>query len=225
MKAKKRIAVVIISLAAAAVAAWFGWFQFGPGSTSGSEPRLHYGGISISRPPEESGLAATADYAPPESSEKPGGGPVIVVSSLEQTRSPPEYLVIDATTGEVLVDEIGSDHRAAADDVIDSMRQEDSPAPVWPIADVAPTGSRMVHGTISYTQPDPSSGIFALPQEVDWVGGNGVALFVHNGKSRMLVDGTTGTIDKSRVVGADREAFDRFAETVTVARQDETVPH
>jgi hypothetical protein len=218
LKARMKTVFIALAAAAAAAAAWFGWFQFGPGSTSGSEPRMQYSGISIEQPSEESGLLAVADYAPPESSQKPGGGPIILVSDVEDDTG---YLVIDAVTGEVIVDEIGPRRRKAADDLIASVRLETTGEAVWPLADVAPPSNRMTHGNISYVEPDPSSGIFVLRQEGDGIGVSGVALFIHNGRSRMLVDGATRTIDDSRVLEADREAFERFAETVEVA---ESVP-
>jgi hypothetical protein len=216
MKPKKRTAFIIVALAIAAGTAWFGWFQFGPGSTSGSEPRLRYGSISIAQPSERSGLHAAADYAPPESSEKPGGGPVIVVSGIEPDAG---YLLIDATTGEVLVDQIDAAHRASGDDVIHSIRSETAPEGVWPIADVPPPTNRMTHGNISYVQPDANSGIFVLLEEGDGPEGGGFGLFIHNGKSRMTVDGVTGNIDTTLVGADDKEAFERLADSVRVTPQ------
>lgn len=191
---------------------WLGWSQFGPGTTEGTQPRLRYVDISIAQPSEESGLLAYADYAPPESIEKPGGGPVIVLSD----RGSDAYLVIDARTGEVLVDKFGPEQRTVVNDLIASVREENRSEGPWPLGGAAPLSSRLTRGNIDYIQPDASSGIFVLPGSADGPDGGGTFLFIHNGRSRMTVDGTTGEINMDLVLPEDRDAFERLAASVTV---------
>ena len=191
---------------------WLVWSQFGPGTTEGTQPRLRYVNISIAQPSGGSGLLVRADYAPPESIEKPGGGPVVVLSDRESDA----YLVIDARTGEVLVDKFGPEQRAVVNDLIASVRVETRSAGPWPLGDVAPIGSRLTHGNIDYIQPDAGSGIFVLPGTGDGPNGSGTFLFVHNGRSRMTVDGTTGEINMDLVLPEDRDAFERLAASVTM---------
>lgn len=212
MKATRVFAVTLLALAAIGAVGWFGWAQFGSTGTEGAERQLTYKNVSITLPSEDSKLFARADYAPPESVEKPGGGPVIVVTDESEARS--GYMVIDANTGEVLVDTIGGALRDEANALVSSVKQEKAPAGVWPLADVAPPGPRVAFGNISYIEPDPSSGIFVIPAEGDGDGGSGVGLFIHNGESRMLVSGSTGKIDMSLVKPADAEAFDRLAAAI-----------
>ncbi|MGB2693790.1 MAG: hypothetical protein WBD55_01235 [Dehalococcoidia bacterium] len=209
MKATRAFVTTLLALAAIGVAAWFGWSAFGPESTEGAQSRLRFGNISIVQPAEDSGLFAGATYAPPESVEKPGGGPVIVVTDESEAGS---GMMIDANSGEVLVDTIGSALRAEADDIIASIRQVDEPPGVWPLADVDAPGPRVAYGNISYIEPDPSSGIFVLRGQ-----GNGPFLFVHNGSSRMTIDGNSGKVEVNLVLAKDREAFDRLAATVRAA--------
>ena len=209
MKAVRAFVATLLALGAIGAAAWFGWSAFGPESTEGGGRELTYRNVSINLPPEDSGLRARADYAPSESIEKPGGGPVIVVTDDSEARS--GYMVIDANTGEVLLDTIGGDLRDEADDVIASIRQDAKPASVWPLADVAPPGQRTQFETISYIEPDPSSGIFVVLVE-----GNGEGLFIHNGTSRMTFHWSIGTSDMSLVLPEDMEAFERLARTIRV---------
>ena len=211
MKAARAFVATLLALGAIGVAAWFGWSALiGPESTQGEGRDLTYQNLTISLPPEDSGLRARADYAPPESIEKPGGGPVIVVTDESEARS--GYMVIDANTGEVLVDTIGGGLRDEADDVIASVRLDAKPpVGVWPLADVAPPGQRTTFGIISYIEPDPSSGIFVVLVE-----GNGEGLFIHNGTSRMTFHWSIGTSDMSLVLPEDMEAFERLARTIRV---------
>lgn len=210
MKAVRAFVATLLALGAIGGAGWFGWSAFGPESTEGGGRELTYRNVSINLPPEDSGLRARADYAPPESIEKPGGGPVIVVSDWSEARS--GYMVIDANTGEVLLDTIGGDLRAKADDVVTSIRLDaEPPVGVWPLADVAPPGQRTQFETISYIEPDPSSGIFVVLVE-----DNGEGLFIHNGTSRMTFHWSIGTSDMSLVLPEDMEAFERLARTIRV---------
>ena len=211
MNATRAFTASLIALAAIGIAGWFGWSAFGPESTEGGGRELTYRNVSIILPPEDSGLRAGADYAPPESIEKPGGGPVIVVADASEARS--GYMVIDANTGEVLVDTIGGGLRDEADDVIASIRQDEEPAGVWPLADVAPPGQRREFGNISYIEPDKSSGIFVALVVSD---PGGKSLFIHNGASRMTFNGSRGTVDMSLVLPEDKDAFERLAGTIRV---------
>lgn len=213
MGATKVFAITLLSLALGGVGVWFLWGQFGPDSTEGTARELAFGNVSITLPSDDSGLLARPDYAPPESVDKPGGGPVIVVTDESEARS--GYLVIDANTGEVLVDTIDGALRDEADDVISSVEQQ-RPDGVWPLADVAPSGPRITFGNMTYIEPDPSSGIFVVPQEWDGDDTSGVALFIHDGESRMLIDGNSGKVEVDLVLPEDREVFDRVAAAVTV---------
>lgn len=199
-----------------------------------TEPRLRFGDVSVAVPPEDSGLTVHGDYLWPESPEMPEGGAVISVAPRSHGGNRDEYLEIDATTGEVLLDTIGPDHRSAADAVVASVRVESGPAAVWPVADVAPTGPRLEAGNISYIEPDASSGIFVVVGEggiqvavpgvplptSDCDEGNrtGAFLFVHNGRtSSMTIDGEAGEMGNvDKILPEDLEAFERFAASVVV---------
>ena len=189
--------------------------RLGSGTTEGTPPRFRFANVSIALPPEpsgHSGLIASADYLPPENLAKPAGDPVPIIVLLDVAAG--ASLVIDATTGEVRGDDIGAEYRAAADAVVASVRLESPPAEVWPLADVAPAGSRITFSDMSYIQPDAASGIFVVPGEGIGPEGSTTNLFVHNGRSRMIVDASTGEITEDRILPEDREAFERFAASV-----------
>lgn len=214
-KTGRLLALVVLVLGAVGAAAWFGWSQLGSGTTEGTPPRFRFANVSIALPPEasgHSGLTALADYLPPENPDKPAGDPepIIVLQDVAAGVS----LVIDATTGEVRSDDIGPEHRDAADAVIASVRLESAPAGVWPLADVAPAGARTTFSDMSYIEPDAASGIVVVPGEEVGPEGSSTFLFVHNGRSRMIVDLSTGEITEDRILGEDREAFERFAASV-----------
>ena len=212
MKAARAFVATLLALGAIGVAGWFGWSAFGPESTEGGARELTYRNVSIILPPEDSGLRARADYAPPESIEKPGGGPVIVVTDESEARS--GYMVIDANTGEVLLDTIGGGLRDEADAVIASKRLDaEPPVGVWPLADVAPPEQRREFGSISYIEPDKSSGIFVSFMVGDPSGRK--SLFIHNGASRMTFN-ESGKVNMSLVLPEDKEAFERLAGTIRV---------
>lgn len=214
-KTGRLLALVVLVLGAVGAAAWFGWSQLGSGTTEGTPPTFRFANVSIALPPEpsgHSGLTAFADYLPPENPDKPAGDPepIIVLQDVAAGVS----LVIDATTGEVRSDDIGPEHRDAADAVIASVRLESAPAGVWPLADVAPAGARTTFSDMSYIEPDAASGIVVVPGEEVGPEGSSTILFVHNGRSRMIVDLSTGEITEDRILGEDREAFERFAASV-----------
>jgi hypothetical protein len=134
-------------------------------------------------------------------------------------------MVIDANTGEVLLDTIGGALRDEADEVRASLREPQDAARVWPLADVAPPGPEVKYGNITYIEPDPSSGIFILPAHWDGDDSSGAGLFIHNGKSRMAAYVATSEaaltgvkVDMTRVLPDDRAAFERLAATIQVDR-------
>jgi hypothetical protein len=218
MKATRTFAITLIVIAAVGLAAWFGWAAFGPDATESAAREITYRNVSLTLPPEASELYVTADYAPPESAEKPGGGPVLVIRDESQARS--GYMAIDANTGEVLVDSIGGALRDEADEVKESIRESTDSNAVWPVADVAaPRGREVRFGNINYVEPDPRSGIFVLQQEGSGREGAGVGLLIHNGQSRMAVSGLDGNIDMAHVTADDRDAFERLAAAIRVDPQ------
>jgi len=217
MKATRTLAITIFGIAALGLAAWFGWAAFGPDGTEGAGREFTYRNVSLTLPAEGSDLHARADYAEPGSAEKPGGGPVVVVTDESEARS--GYMVIDANTGDVLLDAIGGVLRDEADDVLASIREPEGDAAIWPLADVeAPRGREVSFGNITYVEPDPRSGIFILRAQGFGTGGSSAGLFIHNGASRMLVDGGTGKMDMSLVLANDSEVFERLAATIRVDR-------
>ncbi len=209
---KGRLTFVVFGLTALGAAGWLGWSLFGPATGEGTGERLRYVNISIALPPEDSGLRAHPDYAAPENSEVPGGGPVVVIGGTE----PDAYLLLDALTGEVLVDKIGPTHRDAADAILASVRQEREPPQLWPLAGVAPTGERVTFGRISFIEPDPGSGVYVALGEGDGPQGNETFLFIHNGRSRMTLS-ESGETNMALVLAEDREVFQRVASVVVVA--------
>lgn len=214
-KTGRLLALVVLVLGAGGAAAWFGWSQLGSGTTEGTPPTFRFANVSIALPPEpsgHSGLTAFADYLPPENPDKPAGDPEPIIVLLDVAAG--VSLVIDATTGEVRSDDIGPEHRDAVDAVIASVRLESAPAGVWPLADVAPAGARITFSDMSYIEPDAASGIVVVPGEASWPEGSSTYLFVHNGRSRMIVDLGTGEITEDRILREDREAFERFAASV-----------
>lgn len=214
-KTGRLLALVVLVLGAVGAAAWFGWSQLGSGTTEGTPPTFRFANVSIALPPEpsgHSGLTAFADYLPPENPDKPAGDPEPIIVLLDVAAG--VSLVIDATTGEVRSDDIGPEHRDAVDAVIASVRLESAPAGVWPLADVAPAGARITFSDMSYIEPDAASGIVVVPGEALGPEGGSTILFVHNGRSRMIVDLGTGEITEDRILREDREAFERFAASV-----------
>lgn len=211
-----QVLLPVAALVLLGVIGWLAWSSFGSDAAEGGQERLRYANISVALPDDDGGdhpaLRVAADYAPPESGDKPGGGPIVVVSYPETGK----YLVIDALTGLVVSDRMGSEDRAEADATVGSVRVEREPAPAWPVGEVVPSTPRRTHGEVSYIPPDPNSGFFVLPATADGPEGAGTFLFVHNGRSRMTIDGGTGEIDESFVVPQDRVAFERFAASIVV---------
>ncbi len=215
--------MTLFGIAVLAASGWLAWAAFGPDSADGGGREFTYRNVSLSLPPEESGLHAVADYAAPEGAEKPGGGPVIVIRDDSEARS--GYMVIDADTGKVLLDTIGGALRDEADDVKASIRQPKEDAAVWPLAEKAAVGPQVTWGVFSYVEPDPRSGIFVLPGTWDGPAQSGLQLFIHNGQSRMIVSVAIGEsdvgeleLDMTRVLPADMGAFERLAAAIKVDR-------
>ena len=215
MRKTSRLLAMVVLVLVAGGAAWFGWSQLGSTATEGTPPRLRFANVSIALPPEpsgHSGLTAFADYLPPEDLDNPAGEPVPIIVLLDVAAG--GSLVLDATTGAVRSDDIGPEHRDAADAVVASVRLESGDVGVWPLADVAPAGSRITFSDMSYIEPDAASGIVVVPGEDAGPEGSSITLFVRNGRSRMIVDASTGEITEDRILREDREAFERFAASV-----------
>jgi hypothetical protein len=216
MKATRTFAITLLGIVALGLAGWLGWAAFGPDAAEGEGREFTYLNVSLALPPEESGLHAVADYAPPESGDKPGGGPIVVVTDDSEAHS--GYMVIDANTGEVLVDTIGGSLRDEADDVKASIREPEGDVAVWPLVDVEPpVGRERTLANITYVHPDPLSGIFVVYGDEM---GSGPSLFFHNGQSRMLAsqriaEGAANRLRfEMRVLPEDRAAFERLAATI-----------
>jgi hypothetical protein len=214
MKATRTLAITLLGIAALGLAGWVGWAAFGPeGSESGRV--FTYRNVSITLERARSGLHARAVYEPPESAEKPGGGPVIVIE--DKPASPSGYLMVDANTGEVLVDTIGGDLRDEADELRASIREAEGDTAVWPLADVeAPAGPVMTWGNITYVEPDPGSGISIGLMHSDGLGWSSQDLYIHDRMSAMIVSGRTGRFEMRSVRPGDRDAFERLAEVISI---------
>jgi hypothetical protein len=203
-------------MCAAAVVGWFVWNQSLSNTTEGTQSRIHHGNISVIKPPLESGLMVFADYAPPESGDKPGGGPIVLISGLEAGLPQESYIIIDAISGDVLRDTISGPARDTADSILASIRIELSPR-VWPIADAPMPTTRVPWGAVTFVQPDPESGFFVRLGTGFTLDGPGRKfLLVQSGNSKMTVDAETGQVIEENITDTDREGFGRFLSAMTI---------
>jgi hypothetical protein len=71
----------------------------------------------------------------------------------------PKQVVIDAESGEVLLDELSSHYPAEVTTLLGSITRETMLPEVWPFVDEPPPNSRREFGQTSYPIPSPASGV------------------------------------------------------------------
>ena len=157
------------------------------------------------------------------------------------TRGAGSLVIVDATTGKVVHDDVLPAERAAFDAVLATLEVTTTdvaaePGGPWPYGSELPDTPRPRWGNISWVDPDPASGISVQPMMGDSIEpqppGSHLAISVSNGRSHIGIDGagavfTTGAgeltlaefiqADASTLEGIhpdDREAFQRFAQAV-----------
>ena len=136
---------------------------------------------------------------------------------------------IDATTGDLVFEDVRPQDREAFDAVLATLRFEGPDPPnIWPYSGSPPEERRQQMGSITYIEPDPASGIKVGGILSDFgPQGGGTFLTISNSRSRITFDTDTGGIvapdeaatdlDKAStdsVDPMDRAAFGRFASTI-----------
>ena len=136
-------------------------------------------------------------------------------------------LYVDATTGQVVHDEVRPEDRAEFDAVLATLRFEGpDPPDIWPYSETLPDGVRRRMGDITYVEPDPASGIKVGGMLSDGPQGSAITLIISNGRSKRYIDAETGQVivdDGERVLDQvdekDREAFDRLTSSIEVVAE------
>jgi len=134
---------------------------------------------------------------------------------------------VDATTGQVVHENVRPEHRAEFDVVLASLRLEGpEPPDVWPYSETPPEGPRRQFGDITYIEPDPAAGIAFTYVLSDGPQGSGMTLIISNARSKRRIDGETGRVivdhgerGLDQVDERDREAFDRLTASIEVVAQ------
>lgn len=134
---------------------------------------------------------------------------------------------VDATTGQVVHEDVLPEHRAEFDAVLATLRLEGpQPPDVWPNSSTPPEGPRQRMGNLLFVEPDPASGIKVGGILSDGPQGSAITLTISNGRSKRVIDAETGQViveDSERVLEQvderDREAFDRFTSSIELIAQ------
>ena len=106
---------------------------------------------------------------------------------------------VDATTGQVVHEDVRPEHRAEFEAVLATLRLEGpEPPDVWPYTATPPPTTRRQMGNMSYIPPDPASGVMVGGAISD--PGGGTVLYVSNGRSipGWLSFRTRGVLDMRR---------------------------
>ncbi|MGD0205486.1 MAG: hypothetical protein ABSB57_03465, partial [Dehalococcoidia bacterium] len=198
---------------------------------------VRWGNITVSVPGDSHMTYARLGSAP-EAIARGIMGPVVLLGTDES------LLIIDAQTGEVVYDDVLPAERAAFDAVLATVEVVEAevaaePGAPWPYGSTPPTTPRKQWDSISFLPPDARAGISVQPVDVDSVGPGppwgGPYINVSNSRSQMwvtwygvvlLTGGGELTLDQfieadpSLLTGIhpdDREAFQRFAQTIEVS--------
>jgi len=134
---------------------------------------------------------------------------------------------VDATTGQVVHEDVLPEHRAEFDAVLATLHLEGpEPPDIWPYSGTPPEGCRREFGDITYIEPDPASGIAFTYVLSDGPQGSGMTLIISNGRSKRRIDGETGRVivddgerGREQVDERDRQAFDRLTASIELVAQ------
>lgn len=195
--------------------------------------RYRWGSVSIEVPPRTSpeDIAVSRHeglpdiYSPSPGIRVPGlriFKQVVVGDHIEGSD-----VYVDATTGEVVYEDVRPEDRAEFDAVLATLGLEGpEPPDIWPYSGSPPDGPRERLGNILFVQPDPASGIRLLLVHSDFVEANALSLIISNARSVRYIDAQTGQViidDGERVFDQvderDREAFDRVTSSIELTGQ------
>jgi len=134
---------------------------------------------------------------------------------------------VDATTGQVVHEDVRPEARAEFDAVLTTLRFEGpEPPDVWPYSGTPPDRPRQQMGSLLFIEPDPASGIKVGGMLSDGPQGSAITLIISNGRSKRYIDAETGQVmveDGERVLDQveerDREAFDRLTSSLELIAQ------
>lgn len=165
--------------------------------------------------PEGSGLSTIETYGQDDR-------PVLVIKSSHDSSL---GITIDAMTGAVTSERVPLSQRPEADRVVESLTVSplDLDTAPWPYNGKPPAAPEPwtdvaggSWGNVTYTPPDPASGIRVVFQQGNGTDGAGLALGFTNGRSTLAINADTGDVfaQTTHIVPEDREAFDRLLSTV-----------
>jgi hypothetical protein len=209
---KPLLAAVAVLAVAGALAFWA--YDRGDDSAEADVQVIRWFNVSVAIP-EGSGLSHLQIYGQNDR-------PVLRIVSSHDTAL---GITIDAETGVILRDTIMAEDRAAVDGLLKTLTVSpldldtapwpyngEPPAPREPWVDIV-GGS---WGWVTYTPPDPASGITVRFQQGGGPDGPGLALGFTNGRSTLSIDADTGTVlaETTKIAPEDAEAFDRLLSTV-----------
>ncbi|KPK45678.1 MAG: hypothetical protein AMJ77_07025 [Dehalococcoidia bacterium SM23_28_2] len=227
----KLIVAAVVVMAALGGAAFWGYTVFNQAGAEGI--RYRWVNVSIEQPPYEDvddivvnrheGLPEI--YSPSPDTMVPGlriFKQVVVGDHIEGSD-----VYVDATTGEVVHQDVRPEDREEFDAVLATLRFEGSDPPdIWPYSGTPPSGPPQRVGNITYIKPDPASGIAFTYVLSDGPQGSAISLIISNGWSKRYVDAQTGEViveDSERVLDQvderDREAFDRLTSSIELVAQ------
>lgn len=134
---------------------------------------------------------------------------------------------VDATTGQVVHEDVRPEHRPEFDAVLATLRLEGpEPPDVWPYSGTPPDGPRQRMGSLLFLEPDPASGIKVGGMLSDGPQGSAISLIISNGRSSRHIDADTGQVIVAsgevlldQVDERDREAFDRLTSSLELIAQ------
>jgi len=227
--------VVVVLVAIGGLAFWANtaWNEAGA-----EAQRVRWVNVAITIPADSDIYYARLSSAP-ESMARGIMGPVLALG----TGGDRSLVIVDATTGEVVHEDVLPTERAAFDAILATLQVAETevagePGAPWPYGSAVPNTPRQEFENISYVEPDPASGISVQPGKAYLLGpqpaGRGSFIRVFNGRSQVGISGigevfvTGGSefsldqftrADASLLEGIhpdDRAAFQRFAEGVQI---------
>lgn len=212
-------AVVTAALGGAAFAGYTALSQAGAETA-----RYRWGNVTVEAPaprgPDDIRVVRES-YTPgmysPDFSPEPSMTAVPAIRLSKGQGFDASWVVIDASTAELLYEQIQPEDRAAFEAILATVRVEgdDMAGAPWPYGAAPPQGARVQWGNITYVEPDAASGIVVRPEMGDIPGRGGVRfLRISTARSFRGVNAETGEIVKDLVDERDREAFDRFTSSI-----------
>jgi len=214
----------------------------GGGLPEGETQLVRWRNVTIAIPVDSDIYYARLSSAP-QAMARGVAGPVLELGS----RGGASLVIVDATTGEVVYDDVEAVERAAFDAVLATLELVSTDvgagagAP-WPYGSELPDTPPRRWGNISWVEPDPTSGISVQFGTADFIEpqppGSGSFIRVFNGRSQIHINGAGAVLvtrggesseftlagflraDAGALAGIhpdDREAFQRFAQAVEVS--------